>query len=125
MRRTGLILLLLWLPLQSVWAVAAAACPHELTSGGRHGAGHAHAHEHAYGHSGHAVGAADAAADTDDNPGGSAGFHCHGHGNAAAMAAGWLAVTGSRAGIVPSAYSRFVAERFLESPLRPPALHFA
>jgi hypothetical protein len=123
MRRFGLILLLMWLPLQSVWAVVAAACPHEFNAAGGHGA--AHAHDHAHGHAGNADGADGIAADADDKPGNSVGSHCHGHGSAAAMAEGRVAEAGPRAEIVPSAYSRFVADHFLESPLRPPALHFA
>ncbi len=131
MRRFGLILLLMWLPLQSGWAVVAAACPHELVSTGERGAGHAgaHAHDHAHanalGHAGSADGADGVSADADDKPGSNAGSHCHGHGSAAAMAEGRMAVTGPRADIVPSAYLRFVADHFLESPLRPPAPHFA
>lgn len=127
MRRLGLILLMMWLPLQSVWAVVAAACPHELVSTGEHGAGHAraHSHAHAHGHAGSADGADGVSADSDDKPGSSAGSHCHGHGSAAAMTEGRMAVTGPRTGIVPSAYWRFVADHFLENPLRPPALHFA
>jgi hypothetical protein len=123
MRRIALILLMLLLPLQSIWAAAANACPHERMSASKHVAGHAH--EHAHKSRSSDVVTDDVSGDTDGNPGSSAGSPCQGHGNAAVIAEDRMAVPDSRAGIVPSAYARFVADRFLESPLRPPVLRLA
>lgn len=123
MRRIALILLMVLLPLQSIWAAAANACPHEQMSAGKHGADLAH--EHAHGHADDAASADDVPANTDGNPGSGVGSPCHGQGNAAVIAEDRTTVADSRAGIVPSAYTRFVADRFLESPLRPPVPHDA
>lgn len=123
MRRIALILLMVLLPLQSIWAAAVNACPHERVSAGKPVADHAH--EAAHEHTGNAAGVDDALADTDGNAGSSAGSSCHGQGNAAVLAEGPAALAVSQTGIVPSPYARFVADRYLESPLRPPVLHFA
>ena len=131
MRRIALIVLMVLLPLQSIWAAAANTCAHERVPAGRHGTDHVHGHGHTHGHA-HGHGQPDHAADTDGvspgtdgDAGGSAGSPCHGHGNAAVIVEERIAVSDSQAGVVPSLYLRFVAERFLESPLRPPVLHLA
>lgn len=111
------------LPLQSIWIAAASACPHERLSAGKPVADHAH--EHAHEHAGNAAVADDVSADTDGDPGSTAGSTCHGQGNAAVIADNRMVVTVSGADIVPSPYTRFVADRFLESPLRPPVLNLA
>ena len=123
MRRIVLILLMALLPLQSIWAAASKACPHERVSAGKHAADQAHqqAHEHA----GTAGVTDDGSADTDSERGGAAGSSCHGQGNAAVFVNDLVTLTVSPAGIVPTAYTRFIAERFLESPLRPPVLQLA
>ena len=123
MRRIALILLMVLLPLQSIWAAAANACPHEQRAAGKHAAGKAHepGHEHAA----TAAVTDDGSAGTDAERGGAIGSTCHGQGNAAILADGLVAATVAALGIVPSPYARFVADRFLESPLRPPVLQFA
>ena len=74
MRRLFVLLLLAFLPLQSVWAVAASYCMHEAVPAVAHFGHHVHAH-----HEGHAdgagVSAAKAGADMDCHA-------CHGMGNA-------------------------------------------
>ncbi len=127
MRRIALILLMALLPLQSIWAAATHACPHERVSAGKQVAdpAHEHAHERAHEHAVTAAVADDMSADTDGNPGSTAGSTCHGQGSAAVFADGLVALVPTAAGIVPSPYARFVADRFLESPLRPPVLQRA
>ena len=77
MRRLFVLLLLAFLPLQSVWAVAASYCMHEAVPAVAHFGHHVHAH-----HEGHADGAgasaAKAGADMDCHA-------CHGMGNALHM----------------------------------------
>lgn len=77
MRRLFVLLLLAFLPLQSVWAVAASYCTHEAVPAAAHFGHHVHAHHE--GHEGHADGAgasaAKAGADMDCHA-------CHGMGNA-------------------------------------------
>ena len=76
-RRLFVLLLLAFLPLQSVWAVAASYCMHEAVPAVAHFGHHVHAH-----HEGHADGAgasaAKAGADMDCHA-------CHGMGNALHM----------------------------------------
>ena len=80
MRRLFVLLLLAFLPLQSVWAVAASYCMHEAVPAAAHFGHHVHAHHE--GHEGHADGAgasaAKAGADMDCHA-------CHGMGNALHM----------------------------------------
>ncbi len=123
MRRIALILLMVLLPLQSIWVAAANACPHERLSAGKPVADHAHAHAHEY--AGNAADANDVPADADGNPGSGVGSPCHGQGNAAVLTEDLVTAAVSAAGILPSPYTRFVADRFLESPLRPPVPHDA
>jgi hypothetical protein len=125
-RRIVLILLMVLLPLQSTWAAAASACPHERVSAGKHTADAAHerGHEHA-GIAAIAAIADDGSTNSDNGRGSAAGSTCHGQGNAAVIAHKLVALTPVAAGIVPTAYARFVADCFLESPLRPPVLHLA
>ena len=77
MRRLFVLLLLAFLPLQSVWAVAASYCTHEAVPAVAHFGHHVHAHHE--GHEGHADGAgasaAKAGADMDCHA-------CHGMGDA-------------------------------------------
>ncbi|MDP1693814.1 MAG: hypothetical protein Q8L49_18015 [Burkholderiaceae bacterium] len=123
MCRIALILLMVLLPLQSIWAAAVNACPHQRVSAGKPVADHAH--EPAHEHTGNAARADDGSADTNGHPSSSADSTCHGQGNPAVLAEHPTAVAASGAGIVPSPYIRFVADRYLESPLRPPVLHLA
>lgn len=127
MRRIALILLMALLPLQSIWAAASNACPHEHVSGGKHAADPAHerAHQQAHEHADTAAVTDDASANTDSERNSTAGSTCHGQGSAAVFADGLVALVPMAAGIVPSPYARFIAERFLESALRPPVLHHA
>ena len=122
MRRIALVLLMLLLPLQSIWAAASNACPHERGSGGRHAADAAHAHAHglAQEHAGTAAATDDGSADADSERHSATSSTCHGQGNAAVLGDDLVAVTVALADVVPSPYARFVADRFLESPLRPP-----
>ena len=80
MRRLFVLLLLAFLPLQSVWAVAASYCMHEEVPAVAHFGHHVHAHHE--GHEGHADGAgasaAKAGADMDCHA-------CHGMGDALHM----------------------------------------
>ena len=83
MRRLFVLLLLAFLPLQSVWAVAASYCMHEAVPAVAHFGHHVHAHHEGHeGHEGHADGAgasaAKAGADMDCHA-------CHGMGNALHM----------------------------------------
>ena len=130
MRRVALILLLALLAFQSLWAAAASACPHERVTG-THGAAHAHedAHQAAHEHAGTAI-VADAASavahsHADEHAGSVGSSSCHGQANAAVIEDDRMAVTPTQAGIVPSPYARFVADRYPESPLRPPVLRRA
>ena len=123
MRRIALILLMALLPLQSIWAAASHACPHEGVSAGKHAADQAHKHAHE--HAGTAAITDDASANADGHAGNATGSTCHSQGSAAVFADGFVAPAPAAAGIVPSPYARFVAERFLESALRPPVLHHA
>ena len=125
MRRIALVLLMVLLPLQSIWAAAANATQHER-GGGVKPFGH---HEHA--HAGVAIVADDASADTADTAGepgstcSNEASTCHGHAPSAAFAEEGLAVAVCRAGYVHCPYERFIADRFLDSPLRPPVLQLA
>ena len=118
MRRIALTLLMLLLPLQSIWAAAANACPHAQRAAGAHAAVVAHEHAHEHGES--AAAADDVSADTDSTVSSAAGSTCHGQGNAAVLGDDVVALTVAAAGVMSSPYARFVADRFLESPLRPP-----
>ena len=111
------------LPLQSTWAAAASACPHERVSAGKHAADQAHIQAHE--HTGTATATADDSADTNSERGSASDSTCHGQGSAAVFADDLVALAPTVAGIVPSAYARFVADRFPESPLRPPVLQLA
>lgn len=123
MRRIALILLMVLLPLQSIWAAAGNACPHERVSAGKHAANQAH--EHAHEHAGTAANNDDASANADGHAGNATGSTCHSQGNAAVLAQDLVTAAVLAAGILPSPYARFVAERFLESPLRPPVQQLA
>ena len=123
MRRIALILLMVLLPLQSIWAAASDACPHERVSAGKHAADQAH--EQAHEHAGSAAITDDSSASADDHSGNATGSTCHSQGNAAVLAEGLVTAAVSAASILPSPYARFVADRFLESALRPPVLHHA
>ena len=124
MRRVALILLLALLPFQSLWAAATSACPHERAPAGTHGAerahAHAHAHRPAHEHPGTAAIADKGSADTHSHSGSVGGSSCHGQAYAAVIDDERVAATPTRAGIVSSPYARFVADRYPESPLRPP-----
>ncbi|MDP1691799.1 MAG: hypothetical protein Q8L49_07605 [Burkholderiaceae bacterium] len=124
MRRIALILLVLLLPLQSIWAAAAHACPHESASAGHYAAdaAHAHAHDLAHERAGTAATTDDGSADAGSERDSAASSTCHGQGNAAVLGDDLVAVTVAVAGVMSSPYARFVADRFLESPLRPPVL---
>ena len=133
MRRIALILLMALLPLQSIGAAAAYACAHERAPSGGHVAEAAPAHSHSHSHSHDpAHERADLAAATDDGSveedserDSASASTCHGQGSAAVFACALVAPAPAAAGIVPSPYARFIAERFLESALRPPVLHHA
>ena len=79
------------------------------------------AHEHA----GTAAVTDGASADTDSERGSASDSTCHGQGSAAVFADDLVALAPTVAGIVPSPYARFFADRFPESPLRPPVLQLA
>ena len=87
MRRLFVLLLLAFLPLQSVWAVAASYCTHEAVPAVAHFGHHVHAHHE--GHEGHADGAgasaAKAGADMDCHA-------CHGTGGGLAHSASAQAI---------------------------------
>ncbi|NML17073.1 hypothetical protein [Azohydromonas caseinilytica] len=116
MRRFVLVLLIALLPLQAVWAAAANACGHEHMSGKAHFGHHEHVHT------------AKVTAAADDVPdAGAADWSCgadcstcHGHGWSAVLLDSPPALTQTGPGFVPSAYERFVAQRYLDNPLRPP-----
>ena len=127
MRRIALILLMSLLALQSPWAAASSACPHERVPAAMHGAERAHedARQPAHEHIGATAVADKASADMDGHSGNVGDSPCHGQANAAVIDDDRTATTPTRAGIVPSPYARFVADRYLESPLRPPVLRRA
>jgi hypothetical protein len=111
MRRIALVLLIVLLPLQSIWAAAANACQHECGSAGKR-LGH-HLHQH--------VGTAtdDSTADSADGAGVD-GSTYHGHAAAALIGEELALATSCSRGYLPSPYRRHFADRFLEGPLRPP-----
>ena len=111
------------LPLQSIWAAAASACPHERVSAGEQAADQAHIQTHE--HAGTATATDGASADTNSERGSASDSTCHGQGSAAVFADDLVALAPAAAGIVPSLYARSFADRFPESPLRPPVLQLA
>ena len=113
MRRIALILLIALLPFQSIWAAAANACQQECSSAGKHFGHHAHEHANAAGDS-----APDGAGDSSLSD--SSTSHGHGHGIAEVPLEDHPLVRASRPGYLPIPYRRSYADRFLESPLRPP-----
>ena len=127
MRRIALILLMALLPLQSIWAAASHACPHGRVSAGEHATDftHEHTHDQAHAYAGADAASDNASADADSERDSGTASTCHGQGSAAVFARGLVAPAPAAAGIVPSPYARFVADRFLESALRPPVLHHA
>lgn len=122
MRRLVLVLLIVLMPLQAVWAAAANACGHEPTIGKTHFGHHEHAQTAAVQASDHAV--SDDVADADWSCGADCST-CHGHGWSAALLHSPLAVTQSGPDFLFSGYQRFVPQRDPESPLRPPLASLA
>jgi len=102
-----------------MWVAAADACQNDCSSSHGH-FGH-HDHEMAGDSSAAFDVAADALADFGDT-GGVDHSTSHGHGCPAVVAESGLAATGERPSCLPFRYERFVADRFLDHPLRPPSL---
>jgi hypothetical protein len=113
MRRFLVIVMMLLLPFQATWAVAAGICNHETGKASHFGH---HEHEH---HSAEA--AAPEAEDADAQPG---GFHadcgvCHGVGTAVTDAASQTSGAWSERDYAAS-YSAYLPEPPLETLIRPP-----
>ncbi len=115
-RRLWIIVLIALLPLQSIWAAAANACQDQCSAAAEH-FGH-HEHEHPV-----TLIAEDgsAGASTEHGATGVADVSTyHGHGSVAVILEDWPQLTASPSGVSSCPYEWHLADRFLESPLRPP-----
>jgi cytochrome c5 len=114
MKRLFLVLLMLVLPLQFTWAMAASYCGHETEVKVSHPGHHDHMHDHQH----------EPVADKDVPDDGQAEVDsdchvCHGHGTPALMVAPSVPAHTVAPPVSPDGSDRF-ADRFVETPHRPP-----